>query len=320
MVHGIHIEEMLKGLAAGHRRTLSRVITLIESQREEDAEVKSLIMKSIGEWRKSAVKIGITGSPGVGKSTFLNGFVQLFEGTPYQIAILSIDPSSTTTGGSILGDKIRMTNLIEMEQVFIRPSPSKGILGGINVNTWETVLICEAAGFDYIFIETVGVGQSEIEIQYLTNEVWYLTMARSGDEIQTMKRGLMEIVDRIIVTKVDLEPDEARKTVKLMQQSLESVHRGKDRISFYTLTPFDKQSMQDLFGSLNSNSRTPLNSDQLMHWMGKGFQDLILRKVQSHARLKGLYEHLRQEIKNNKMNYWTAMEYLANEIDDLWES
>ncbi|HLT93600.1 MAG TPA: GTP-binding protein, partial [Membranihabitans sp.] len=210
MVHGIHIEEMLKGLAAGHRRTLSRVITLIESQREEDAEVKSLIMKSIGEWRKSAVKIGITGSPGVGKSTFLNGFVQLFEGTPYQIAILSIDPSSTTTGGSILGDKIRMTNLIEMEQVFIRPSPSKGILGGINVNTWETVLICEAAGFDYIFIETVGVGQSEIEIQYLTNEVWYLTMARSGDEIQTMKRGLMEIVDRIIVTKVDLEPDEAR--------------------------------------------------------------------------------------------------------------
>lgn len=318
MVPGIDIEKLKRGLINGDRRMVSKAITLIESQRMEDQETKTALLKSIQGLGRSAVKIGITGSPGVGKSTFLNGFVQRFENTANRIAILTIDPSSASTGGSILGDKLRMKNLTEMDQVYIRPSPSKGVLGGINLTTWETVLLCEAAGFDYVFIETVGIGQSEIEVQHLVNEVWYLTMARAGDEIQGIKRGILEVVDRIIVTKADLDIKEAQNTVSLMRQSLKIIQSRDKEAVFYTLSPFWDASMIDLYDDLKLLQPRPLNRNQISFWFARGWQEFIMRWAQSNPHLKVLYERLLGDVQDEHTDYWTAMETLSKEMDDLW--
>lgn len=319
MDQGENIKSLIHGVNHGDRRALAKAITLIESNRPEDQEIKSMLMKAARSLGKAAVKIGITGSPGVGKSTFLNGFVRMFGESSSRIAILTIDPSSTLTGGSILGDKLRMTDIADMEQVFIRPSPSKGTLGGINLTTWETVLLCEAAGYDYIFIETVGVGQSEIEIQYLVNEVWYLTMARAGDEIQGIKRGILEIVDRVIVTKEDLNPREAQNTAAFLRQSLKIIQTRPKKASFYTLTPLQQDTMKTLFEDLQTVQPHPLEKDQLTFWFSRGWRETILRKIQSHPRIQVLYERMLSDVHGNASDYWSAMDHLVNEIDDLWK-
>ena len=319
MVPGIDIEKLKHGLINGDRRMLSKAITLVESQRMEDQESKTALLKSIQGQGRSAVKIGITGSPGVGKSTFLNGFVQRFGNTTKRIAILTIDPSSMSTGGSILGDKLRMKDLTEMDQIYIRPSPSKGVLGGITLTTWETVLVCEAAGFDYVFIETVGVGQSEIEVQHLVNEVWYLTMARAGDEIQGIKRGILEIADRIIVTKADLAHKEAQKTAALLRQSLKIVHSRDKEAAFYTLSPFWDESMQDLYDDLLLLQPHPLNRTQVTFWFAQGWQELIIKWSQANPHLKDLYERLLSDVNSEHTDYWSAMDVLAKELEERWK-
>jgi len=195
--------ELFPKIQAGSREALSAAITLLESNRKEDAqEAQQLIRQSL-PFQNRSWRIGITGVPGVGKSTFIEAFGKEIIQRGLKLAVLAIDPSSNVTGGSILGDKTRMNWLSTQENAFIRPSAAGNSLGGVNRTTRETIALCEAAGFDVIFIETVGVGQSETLVHSMVDFFLLLMLSGAGDELQGIKRGIMEMADAIVITKAD---------------------------------------------------------------------------------------------------------------------
>jgi LAO/AO transport system kinase len=191
------------GVRRGDIALLSRAITLVESTGSEDQELARNIMTLIPKPAGATFRLGITGVPGVGKSTFIESFGQKVTAEGHRLAVLAVDPSSKRSGGSILGDKTRMEKLSSNENVFIRPSPSAGNLGGITRASYETIVLCEAAGFDYVIVETVGVGQSEIAVSGITDFFLLLMLAGAGDELQGIKRGIMEMADALVITKAD---------------------------------------------------------------------------------------------------------------------
>ncbi|MEO8596605.1 MAG: methylmalonyl Co-A mutase-associated GTPase MeaB [Candidatus Solibacter sp.] len=194
----------LDGVLAGQRRVLARAITLIESQLPADAELAARLLDGVLPHTGHGRRVGITGVPGVGKSTFIDALgMHLIRERGESVAVLSVDPSSAISGGSILGDKTRMEHLAVAEQAFIRPSPSQGHLGGVARRTRETMLLCEAAGYRNILVETVGVGQSETAVRSMTDFFLLLMLAGAGDELQGMKRGIIEMLDGMAINKAD---------------------------------------------------------------------------------------------------------------------
>ena len=186
-----------------HRATLARAITLIESKRaDHQAKAHQLVQQLLPHTGK-AIRVGITGAPGVGKSTTIDTLGTFLTGNGHKVAVLAVDPSSTRTGGSILGDKTRMARLAVDDGAFVRPSPSSGTLGGVAAKTRETMLLCEAAGYDVILVETVGIGQSETAVADMTDFFLALMLPGAGDELQGIKKGLLEIADLIAVNKAD---------------------------------------------------------------------------------------------------------------------
>jgi LAO/AO transport system kinase len=199
----MNIESHIEGVLAGDRRVLSRTITLVESSLPEHREKAAGILDGLLPHTGKAVRIGITGVPGVGKSTFIETFGLYLTGQGHRLAVLAVDPSSTRSGGSIMADKTRMEHLCVDPMAFIRPSPSGGSLGGVARKTRETMLLCEAAGFDTIIVETVGVGQSETAVASMVDFFLVLMLAGAGDELQGIKKGVLEIADALAVNKAD---------------------------------------------------------------------------------------------------------------------
>lgn len=199
----LSINQYVEGILRKDISILSRAITLAESTKEEHQHSATQIIEKILPHTGKSVRLGITGVPGVGKSSFIEAYGQLLLIKNHNVAVLAVDPSSTLSKGSILGDKTRMEKLSAQNKVFIRPSPSGGSLGGVARKTRESILLCEAAGFDYIIIETVGVGQSETEVHQLTDFFLLLMLAGAGDELQGIKRGIMEMADGIAINKAD---------------------------------------------------------------------------------------------------------------------
>lgn len=197
------IDEMVAGILGGDRQMLSRAITLIESSRKEHETKAHDILDRCLAIKKETIRIGITGSPGAGKSTFIETLGETIINEGHRLAVLAIDPSSSRSRGSILGDKARMEKLAARSEAFIRPTPSSGHLGGTSPKTHEAIVLCESAGFDVILVETVGVGQSEIMIDSMVDFILLLMLPGSGDELQGIKRGIMEIADAIAITKAD---------------------------------------------------------------------------------------------------------------------
>lgn len=192
-------------LRAGQRRTLAKAITLVESKLESQREQARSILEEILPHSGNSVRIGISGSPGVGKSTFIEAFgLHLLE-QGKRVAVLAVDPSSPLGGGSILGDKTRMEELSRSERAFIRPTPASGALGGVAQRTRETMLLCEAAGHDVVLVETVGVGQSEHEVAGMVDFFLVLMQPNAGDELQGIKKGIMELADALVINKADGE-------------------------------------------------------------------------------------------------------------------
>ena len=192
-----------EGIRKGDRRALARGITLVESARADHREQAQSLLADLAGDRAHSTRIGLSGTPGVGKSTFIERFGAEMTGRGHRLAVLAVDPSSTVTGGSILGDKTRMDTLARNPAAFIRPSPSGGSLGGVARRSRETIALCEAAGFDMVIVETVGVGQSEIAVSRMTDIFVLLLTPAGGDELQGVKRGIMEIADLIVVNKAD---------------------------------------------------------------------------------------------------------------------
>jgi len=198
------IEQLSDKIIAGERRSLARAITLVESSRADHrAQAAALIEALSRKTDRQAVRIGLSGTPGVGKSTFIESFGMMLTGQGLRVAVLAVDPSSTRSGGSILGDKTRMDHLSRDPNAFIRPSPSQSHLGGVARRTREAVALCEAAGFDVVLIETVGVGQSETVVAEMADLFILLLAPAGGDELQGVKRGIMEMADIILVNKAD---------------------------------------------------------------------------------------------------------------------
>ena len=201
--HNQPAEFYINGIINGDIAILSKAITIIESQNEKHQLLAEKIIDGIVNLSGKSFRLGITGVPGVGKSTFIESFGNEVLKHGHKLAVLAIDPSSDKTKGSILGDKTRMEELSVKKNVFIRPSPSSGNLGGVARSTYETILLCEAAGFDFIIIETVGVGQSEISVSKIADFFLLLMLAGAGDELQGIKRGIMEMADALVITKAD---------------------------------------------------------------------------------------------------------------------
>jgi LAO/AO transport system kinase len=198
-----NISSMASAIRSGNRATLARAITLVESRRADHQATAHRLVQELLRDTGRAVRLGITGAPGAGKSTAIDALGTYLTGAGHKVAVLAVDPSSTRTGGSILGDKTRMARLGQDPNAFIRPSPSSGTLGGVAAKTRETMLICEAAGFDVIVVETVGIGQSETAVSDMTDFFLALMIPGAGDELQGIKKGVVELADMIAVNKAD---------------------------------------------------------------------------------------------------------------------
>ncbi|MCC6304950.1 MAG: methylmalonyl Co-A mutase-associated GTPase MeaB [Rhodobacteraceae bacterium] len=196
-------DELAGRVLAGDRRALARAITLVESSREDHRRSALDLLERAAGAGRTALRIGLTGTPGAGKSTFIEAFGRMLTGQSLRVAVLAVDPSSARTGGSILGDKTRMEGLARDPRAFIRPSPSGALAGGVARRTREAVALCEAAGFDVVLVETVGVGQSETAVADMADVVVLLLAPAGGDELQGVKRGIMEVADLVLVNKAD---------------------------------------------------------------------------------------------------------------------
>ncbi|WP_423461023.1 methylmalonyl Co-A mutase-associated GTPase MeaB [Ottowia sp. VDI28] len=214
------MDAILHGSALAQRRAIAKAITLLESTRADHRAQGDELLTALLPHTGKALRLGISGVPGVGKSTFIESLgVYLLE-RGHRVAVLTIDPSSTISGGSILGDKTRMERLSLMENAYIRPSPSSGTLGGVAEKTREAMLVCEAAGYDVVLVETVGVGQSETAVSGMTDMFVLLQLPNAGDDLQAIKKGVMELADLVVINKADIDPAAATRARAQIQSAL----------------------------------------------------------------------------------------------------
>jgi LAO/AO transport system kinase len=213
-------DAIVHGASAQQRRAIAKAITLLESTRADHRTQADALLTALLPHTGKSFRLGISGVPGVGKSTFIEALGLYLIGLGHRVAVLTIDPSSTVSGGSILGDKTRMEQLSVREEAYIRPSPSSGTLGGVAEKTREAMLVCEAAGYDIVIVETVGVGQSETAVQGMTDMFVLMQLPNAGDELQAIKKGVMELADLVVINKADIDPDAATRARAQITSSL----------------------------------------------------------------------------------------------------
>ncbi|GAB4123781.1 MAG: methylmalonyl Co-A mutase-associated GTPase MeaB [Raineya sp.] len=248
------VEQYTEAILAGDRVMLARAITLIESTLPKDQELSQQLLTSILPATGKSIRIGITGVPGVGKSTFIEQFgLLMLERTQKKLAVLAIDPSSSRSRGSILGDKTRMEQLSLHPKAYIRPSPAGATLGGTAQKTRETMLLCEAAGFEIIFVETVGVGQSETAVKAMTDFFLLLMLAGAGDELQGIKKGIMEMADMLVITKADGENKHKASLARAEYEGALHLFRRTEawQVPVLTCSALQKEGLEEIITGIN---------------------------------------------------------------------
>ena len=225
-------EGIVRGQGAVQRRAMAKAITLLESTRADHRLQGDALLNRLLPLTGQALRLGISGVPGVGKSTFIEALGLYLIGQGHRVAVLAVDPSSSVSGGSILGDKTRMEHLSVHERAYIRPSPSSGTLGGVAEKTRESMLVCEAAGYDVVIVETVGVGQSETAVHGMTDMFCLLQLPNAGDDLQAIKKGVMELADLVVINKADIDPDAATRARAQITSSLRllGLHGNPDHL------------------------------------------------------------------------------------------
>jgi LAO/AO transport system kinase len=220
VISGDWLQGVVHGDAPVRRRAMAKAITLLESTRADHRAQADELLTTLLPHTGRAFRLGISGVPGVGKSTFIEALGLYLIGQGHRVAVLAVDPSSTVSGGSILGDKTRMEHLSVHDQAYIRPSPSSGTLGGVAEKTREAMLVCEAAGYDIVIVETVGVGQSETAVSGMTDMFVLLQLPNAGDDLQAIKKGVMELADLVVINKADIDPNAATRAQAQITSSL----------------------------------------------------------------------------------------------------
>ncbi len=316
-----------QGILNGDTSILSRAITLIESKNKTDRDLVYKALSEIPQNLSHSLRIGITGSPGVGKSTFIEAFGMQLGKMGIKVAVLAVDPSSNLTGGSILGDKTRMEQLSNMPNVFIRPTPSKGELGGVAEQSFETILLCEKAGYEVIIIETVGVGQSETNVKELVDFFLLLMLAGAGDELQGIKRGIMELADAIVITKADGNNIQNAKNAKLAyENALHLFPKNKNNWSPKVLTcsSYDGKGIDAIWDQINNFKVHNLTNgwlhenrqNQNLFWFYEKLNQLIKSEFFNNDNLQKNLQKLVSDVKNGKKDPFNA----ASELFSSYES
>lgn len=307
MPRKIDLDALERGLRAGQRAALARAITLVESKRADHAALAQTLLERILPDTGRAMRIGITGVPGVGKSTFIESFGSRLTGMGKKVAVLAVDPTSTVSGGSILGDKTRMTELSRDDAAFIRPSPTAGTLGGVARRTRETLLLCEAAGYDVVLVETVGVGQSETMVAGLVDAFLVLMLPGAGDELQGIKRGLLEIADILVVNKADgdrkLPADVAARRYRAALSLMTPVVPGW-RCPVKTMSGLHGDGIGDVWDTLLAHRRVLRESGHLaekrrtqrLTWMQRSIDERLRAAFAAHPEVRAQMARTEQAV------------------------
>ena len=309
----------------GNRRAIAKAITLLESTRPESFEHGQELLESLLPHAGQALRIGITGVPGVGKSTFIEAIGLFLIEQGHRVAVLAVDPSSQLTGGSIMGDKTRMNELAQHPHAFIRPSPSSGILGGVARKTRETMLICEAAGYDVVIVETVGVGQSETIVASMVDLFLLLMLPNAGDELQGIKKGVLELADLVVINKSDGKQETLAKTAQSeYRKALHLLPSSKNSWTPQILrcSALEKRGMDKIWDSVKSFSKALQNSGewekqrrkQTGKWMWSLVEEGLLTNFRNHPDLQKQIPELEKEVESGKMLPTTA----AKKLLDSW--
>jgi LAO/AO transport system kinase len=316
-------EQYVEGILEGRMTVLSKAITLVESLLEEHHETAQAIIEKCLPYSGKSVRIGITGVPGAGKSTFIETFGKKITSWGRRLAVLAIDPSSERSKGSILGDKTRMVELSCDPAAFIRPSPSAGSLGGVARKTRETVILCEAAGFDTIFIETVGVGQSETAVHSMVDFFLLLMISGAGDELQGIKRGIMEMANMIVINKADGTNVEKAMLSKAQYQS--AMHLFPPAASGWnpkalTASSRDKTGMEEIWAAINEYvSLTGINGffhsnrqEQTKFWMYETINEALQNNFYSNPQIRNILEDYENKVVTDRISSFIAAKELLN--------
>ena len=317
--------ELLTGIQSGDKRLLGKAISLVESKKPEHRLQAEELLKEILPFTGKSVRIGITGVPGVGKSTFIENFGKLAIEKGKKVAVLAIDPSSSVNKGSILGDKTRMEELSREKNAFIRPSPTSGFLGGVANATFETMLICEAAGYDLILIETVGVGQSEVLVADISDVFLFLKIIGGGDELQGIKRGVMEMVDVIFINKV--EDDNLKKAKNTKVDLLRALHflpsKEKDwKVPVLLGSALSNKGLGEVYEKINDFIQLKIKNEtfeevrksqaekRFEYWV----QEYILQKAKEEQSIENLYEIHKKNASELKSNPSTEAKLFVDQL------
>jgi len=325
----VSISSIFEGILRQNTTDLSRGITLIESTLEKDyKKAQQLIEKCLPHANKS-LRIGITGVPGVGKSTFIETFGNLLIQQGKKVAVLAIDPSSTISGGSILGDKTRMESLVTSSAAYIRPSPSGKSLGGVAQKTRESVILCEAAGYDIIIIETVGVGQSETAVHGMVDFFLLLKLAGAGDELQGIKRGIIEMADTIVINKAD--GNNLKQAREAKNQFIKALHLYPIQESFWspkvvTCSSLENTGVDDIWNIILKYLKTTTNNGyfeknrirQNKFWLLQTIEEQLKNSFYDHPKIKEKLDDYIQDMQQHKVTPFAAARSLLGILNDKY--
>ncbi|MDP7720904.1 methylmalonyl Co-A mutase-associated GTPase MeaB [Mycobacterium sp. TY814] len=306
------VEELADAIRSGDRAALPRAITMLESTRADHRERSQQLLLALLPDAGNAHRVGITGVPGVGKSTTIEALGMHLIEQGHKVAVLAVDPSSTRTGGSILGDKTRMARLATHPDAYIRPSPTSGTLGGVAKATRETVVLLEAAGFDVILIETVGVGQSEVAVANMVDTFVLLTLARAGDQLQGIKKGVLELADIVVVNKADGEHlKDARMAARELAGAMRLIHPRESlwRPPVLTMSAVEGTGLAELWDTIQKHREVLTGAgqfearrrEQQVDWTWQMVRDTVLDKVMSNPEVRKIRRDVERQVRDGEL-------------------
>ncbi|ROO90130.1 LAO/AO transport system kinase [Actinocorallia herbida] len=313
------VKDYVTGVREGSRAWIARAITLVESTRPDHRALAQAVLAELTPFAGNARRIGITGVPGVGKSTTIDALGMHLIDRGHRVAVLAVDPSSTRHGGSILGDKTRMVRLSASPAAFIRPSPTAGTLGGVAKATREAMVVMEAAGYDVVLVETVGVGQSETTVAEMTDSFLFLTIARTGDQLQGIKKGVLELADVIAVNKADGPHElEAKKAARELAGALRLL-RGNDRVvPVLTCSALEGTGLADVWDQIVAHQEDLEASGELarrrraqqVRWTWSMVEDRLLHALHTHPSIRAIAPTLEAQVASGETTPATAADLL----------